>query len=635
MKRAIILSLCFVFLLTACQRKAVVTGRSSAPELGWLFLDKGPYTLTTHVDAAPGPASLQLVKDLSLMADVPEVVFEADVTVAPDSTLEVALGALEPGFYEVRLRDSVRWNIGVRPDDVVSSTDAPEDFDAFWEATLSEMDQIPLEASFTKMPEYSNDLRTCYQVRYPSFGGAISGGILSVPVAPGKYPVCINYMGYGADPYYFDPSAHPERIDFLVSVRDQGIFKGDQSRWIDRGITSRDSFYYRGAFCDVKRAIDFAATLDKADVTRMTAWGESQGGAFTFVAAALDSRIKAIAPAVPFLGDYADYARIVWWPVHEVFEEADSIGLPREQLLEMLRYFDVKNFAPRIGCPVYMAFGLQDPTCPPHTNFAIYNNLKTSDKRYLCVPTCGHAMWLEKVWDGERDTFLNAYMRPAGDPKADTSAFVNVTDVVPDAILEIRYFGTYNFVGARIDGYLEPVALMTRVSADSLKAVSDDVKAQGYRLKIYDAYRPQCAVDHFCRWGADLKATEMKQYFYPNEAKELLFKRGYIATRSGHSRGSTLDLTLLDMASGKELDMGGVHDWFGPESHPDYCGNPDTDEYLPRPGGITEAQFRNRQILRKAMLRHGFVPYDCEWWHFTLANEPFPDTYFTFLNKTL
>ena len=199
---------------------------------------------------------------------------------------------------------------------------------------------------------------------------------------------------------------------------------------------------------------------------------------------------------------------------------------------------------------------------------------------------------------------------------------MNITDVVPDVILEIRYFGTYNFVGDRIDGYLEPVALLTRAAAQQLKAVSDEVKAMGYRLKIYDAYRPQCAVDHFCRWGKDLKDTRMKPYFYPREVKDSLFIKRYIDAKSSHTRGSTLDLTLFDMKTEKEVDMGGTFDWFGHESHPDY-----TD--------ITPQQYANRMVLRDAMLRHGFKPYDCEWWHFTLADEPFPDTYFTFYNKTL
>ena len=192
--------------------------------------------------------------------------------------------------------------------------------------------------------------------------------------------------------------------------------------------------------------------------------------------------------------------------------------------------------------------------------------------------------------------------------------FVTVTDVVPDVILEIRYYGTYNFVGDRIDGYMQPTALLTREAARCLKAVSDDVKSQGYRLKIYDAYRPQKGVDHFVRWAADVPDVRMKQYFYPDLDKSVLF----------------------DMNTEKELDMGGTFDWFGPESHPDFCGNPDTGEYTgdnsksPTGRSITPEQFAHRMILRKAMLEHGFKPLDTEWWHFTLREEPYPDTYFNF-----
>ena len=211
----------------------------------------------------------------------------------------------------------------------------------------------------------------------------------------------------------------------------------------------------------------------------------------------------------------------------------------------------------------------------------------------------------------------------------DTSQFVTLTDAVPDAILEIRYFGTYNFVGARINGYLEPTALLTKKAADSLKAVSDDVIKQGYRLKIYDAYRPQRAVDHFVQWAKAVEDTLMKKYFYPDLDKSVLFKLEYIYERSGHTRGSTVDLTLFDMAKEKEVDMGGTFDWFGHESHPDFGGNPETAEYS-KNDSITSEQFQNRMILRAAMLRHGFKPIDTEWWHFTLKDEPFPDTYFNF-----
>lgn len=211
----------------------------------------------------------------------------------------------------------------------------------------------------------------------------------------------------------------------------------------------------------------------------------------------------------------------------------------------------------------------------------------------------------------------------------DSSQFVMLTDAVPDAILEIRYFGTYNFVGKRIDGYEQPTALLTRQAADSLRAVSDDVMRLGYRLKIYDAYRPQKAVDHFVRWATAVEDTLMKRYFYPNLDKSVLFEQDYIAEKSGHTRGSTVDLTLFDMATEKELDMGGTFDWFGHESHPDFGGNPETGVYMPN-DSITAEQFAHRMILRNAMLRHGFKALDSEWWHFTLKNEPYPDTYFTF-----
>ena len=221
-------------------------------------------------------------------------------------------------------------------------------------------------------------------------------------------------------------------------------------------------------------------------------------------------------------------------------------------------------------------------------------------------------------------------------PTDDSSQFVTLTTAVPDAILEIRYFGTYNFVGTRIDGYLQPTALLTRQAADSLRAVSDDLRAMGYRLKIYDAYRPQRGVDHFVRWAADVSDTAMKPYFYPDLPKSVLFEQDYIMAKSGHTRGSTVDLTLFDMRTEKEVDMGGTFDWFGPESHPDFCGNPETGQYTgenstsPTGRSITAEQFGNRMLLRRAMLSHGFKPLDSEWWHFTLRDEPFPDTYFTF-----
>jgi len=226
--------------------------------------------------------------------------------------------------------------------------------------------------------------------------------------------------------------------------------------------------------------------------------------------------------------------------------------------------------------------------------------------------------------------------KPATVNPTDRNRFVTLAEAVPDAILEIRYYSTYNFTGSRINGYEQPTAMLTKEAAKALRAASDELRAKGYRLKIYDAYRPQKAVDHFVRWADDLPDTLMKSYFYPDLDKSVLFDQGYIASKSGHTRGSTVDLTLFDMATEKELDMGGTFDWFGPESHPDFCGNPETGEYTgdnsksPASRSITAEQFDNRMTLRRAMLTNGFKPIDTEWWHFTLEDEPYPDTYFTF-----
>ena len=199
----------------------------------------------------------------------------------------------------------------------------------------------------------------------------------------------------------------------------------------------------------------------------------------------------------------------------------------------------------------------------------------------------------------------------------DSSGFVMLADYVPHSIQEIRYHSSYNFIGERVDGYEEPCAFITLDAARALKSASNELYVMGYMLKIFDAYRPACAVKHFVLWGIEDQDIRMKQYFYPDLEKQELFMRGYIAKESSHSRGSAVDLTLLDMATGREVDMGSPFDFFGEISHPDYTG-------------ITEEQYNNRMMLQRAMVRNGFRTIDCEWWHFMLADEPYPDTYFDF-----
>ena len=208
----------------------------------------------------------------------------------------------------------------------------------------------------------------------------------------------------------------------------------------------------------------------------------------------------------------------------------------------------------------------------------------------------------------------------ANNAASDTSVFVVLTDIVPDAIVELRYYTLYNFIGDRIRGYEEPIAIVTRETALALKNVTTELAPMGYTIKIYDAYRPQMAVDHFVEWAKNLNDVRMQNYFYPEEKKANLFSHGYIASRSGHSRGSTVDLTLYDIRNDCDVDMGGTFDYFGYRSHPGYPN-------------LTEEQKKNRNLLRSIMLKHGFRGIDTEWWHFTLNNEPYPNTYFNFKVK--
>ena len=202
-----------------------------------------------------------------------------------------------------------------------------------------------------------------------------------------------------------------------------------------------------------------------------------------------------------------------------------------------------------------------------------------------------------------------------GEAIAETPDLVLIGEICPDVLQEIRYYSTYNFVGKRIDGYLEPVALMERSAALALKAASAAFVDRGYVVKVYDAYRPQRAVRHFVRWAEDEKDTAMQRIFYPDLPKCRLIPDGYIAPRSSHSRGGTVDLTLVDRLSGREVDMGGVFDFFGARSNRDH-------------EDLTKEQIRNRRLLRAVMEDHGFGTIASEWWHFTYAQERYPDTVF-------
>lgn len=198
--------------------------------------------------------------------------------------------------------------------------------------------------------------------------------------------------------------------------------------------------------------------------------------------------------------------------------------------------------------------------------------------------------------------------------------FTYVESVIPSIKVELRYLSNDNFVGSPIDGYQADKAILTKQATAALKNVQEELKHYNLSIKIFDSYRPQRAVNHFIRWARDLNDTINKQRYYPDVEKRFLFKEEYIATRSGHSRGSTLDITLVDITTCEELDMGSPYDFFGKES---WVDNKD----------LTVQQRANRMLLQTVMRNHGFRHYPKEWWHFTLRGEPFPETYFDFLVK--
>ncbi|MEW4925672.1 M15 family metallopeptidase [Algibacter sp. 2305UL17-15] len=197
------------------------------------------------------------------------------------------------------------------------------------------------------------------------------------------------------------------------------------------------------------------------------------------------------------------------------------------------------------------------------------------------------------------------------------NGFIYANDMISDLEVDLRYFGSNNFVGKPIDGYNNNCLILTEETVIALDKIQKELKKQNLGLKVYDGYRPQRAVNHFIIWARDLNDTINKSRFYPDVKKKDLFKEEYIATRSGHTKGSTVDLTLIDLKTKKELDMGSIYDFFGVQSWVDYQH-------------ISEAQIENRKLLQHIMLSHGFRNYPREWWHFTLRNQPFPNTYFDF-----
>ena len=293
----------------------------------------------------------------------------------------------EPGFYRCTLSENdaqvKRFNIGYEPKSIVSLPDGQPDLKEFWDMTKAELAAVAPEYQLTQIKDDNNKNRKLYLVKMKSLGGEEISGYYSVPVKKGKYPAVISYMGYGSKPWI--PGGTPGYVEFVLSTRGQGLNEpaNTYGDWITYGLEDKNNFYYRGAFMDLVRAIDFVESRPEVDTNRIYAEGGSQGGAFSLAAAALDDRLCAIGPTIPFLSDYQDYFQIVHWPAEPVLKKQKELGISDAKLYQMLSYFDIKNLASWIKCPVIMGIGLQDEVCPPHTNMSSYNRISSEKELYI------------------------------------------------------------------------------------------------------------------------------------------------------------------------------------------------------------------------------------------------------------
>lgn len=384
--------------------------------------------------------------------DVDSYTKEVTVTAGGEQTVTFPL-TLKPGFYHAVVEANyglVRdFNIGYDPTSIVSEPDMQTDFEEFWNTAKAELAAIPINANVTLDAEKSTGARNVYFVEMQSVGNGDGKpvtirGYYAVPKAEGTYPVVITQNGYdsgGASQIYWpDTNGNPTWIELNISNRGQLVnnrppykdgnaFYGEdykENEWFAYNFGDKDTYYYRGAYMDVVRSIDFVIASNELNCAKgkvqkgnifMT--GGSQGGAFAIAGAALgDDRLNAIAPSIQFMGDFPDYFRVGSWPANVARDMQKKLSMSDDEMYKFLSYFDTKNLATLVTCPVTSAMGLQDPVCPPHTNFAPYNNFKSEEKHYVVNPECQHETpgdWYNAYMD-----FFKAHLKAVEDPDVPT-----------------------------------------------------------------------------------------------------------------------------------------------------------------------------------------------------------------------
>ncbi len=387
----------------------------------WVF--SGRPTLTISVEN-PNPVAAKAEVKVRIATDTKKEVttFTQAAEVPAKGSMDIDMTVpeeLAPGFYKascyVNNRSARMFNFGVSPEKIVSAPDKQADFDTFWDATLTQLENVEMNATLTELPDRSSSAVKVYLVEIQSIPDGLEGdpvlihGYYLEPQDGQKHPVLIHYFGYddlkpGGKLDCPSGGSKAEFAEFYLSTRGQIInnrtaaqrkdgvekdFVNTYGDWFAFQFGDRDGYYYRGAFMDCVQAVRFMATRQTSDMDNVFAEGSSQGGAFSYAAAALSPYpLRAVAPCVAFLGDFPDYFSIVDWPANVARKNQGS--MTDAEMYTFLSYFDTKNLATRITCSVIACSGLQDGTCPPHTNTAPYNNLTVEDKQMFYYPQLSH-----------------------------------------------------------------------------------------------------------------------------------------------------------------------------------------------------------------------------------------------------
>jgi cephalosporin-C deacetylase len=389
-------------------------------------------TITIHIEnpnavAIDAAITVMVTKDVKEPVETIEKTFNIAAKTSQDITLTTSEN-LAPGFYRanciVNNKSARAFNFGINPTAIISAPDKQPDFDAYWDAAKAQLEAIDMNAQLTELPTKSTDKRKIYLVELQSVPDSPDGdpvtvrGYYAEPQDGQKHPVIMHFYGYdtqGATSWPPCPGGNEsDYAEFFFSIRGQmlnnraaanrvpdgkGDFVNIYGDWFAYNFGVKDGYYYRGAFMDCVQAVRFMATRESSDMTQLFAEGSSQGGALSYATAALsDYPFTAIAPCVAFLGDFPDYFNIVGWPAETA--KANQGNMTNEEMYAFLSYFDTKNLATRISCAVIACSGLQDGTCPPHTNLAPFNNLQNEDKEMYYYPEMGHEIpgnWNTKI----------------------------------------------------------------------------------------------------------------------------------------------------------------------------------------------------------------------------------------------